>query len=240
MKDITELVVSETIVCRPDTIPFRELITASNLKTFAAPFVFKNIDVSEDENKNLLGIVMQTGEFKHDGKVFPVELLLIERAKIIFKIHATSEIADNFSQSIFKSLSEIDPYGQFKQSKPSIKIVTTTCVATLDFDYNNIFSKKMNVFINKRVSGACSSAINNIARVQVLPRSLTFNINYSITDKSLLESNLKIETRQLIIEPRVGVSLKERRFFTSSPTDSKTHLQLLTELENSFIRSKSR
>ena len=37
--------------------------------------------------------------------------------------------------------------------------------------------------------------------------------------------------QSLIIEPRIGVSFKEKRFFTSSPADSKTHIKLISEFE---------
>lgn len=238
MKDITELKVIETRVFRSDVIPFRTLITATQLKTFTSPFLFKKVEILEDENKTLVATQMQTGEFRYDNKVFPIDILTIEKNRIFFMIQADSGIADKFYNEIAKSLANIDSDGQFKKNKPLIKTMATNCVATFDFDYNKIFSEKMNKFIQNEVTKVCSSVIGNVAKVQILPKLLTFDVNYTITNKSLVESNITIQPKGLIIEPRIGSSFKERRFFTSSPTDSETHLNLISELEKSFKTAK--
>jgi hypothetical protein len=238
MKDISELSVSETKLFGADIIPFRSLVTATYLTKFTAPFVFKHVDIVEDDNKNLLGVLMNTGEFKIDDKVHPIEFLMLERAKIAFKMHANSEITRKFYHTVAEYLSGIDGDGQFKKNKPLIETMATTCVATLDFDYTDIFSKKMNSFISKDATKACAEVIEDVARIQILPRSLVFTVNYLVTEKRLLDNSARIDPKQLVLEPRVGVSLKERRYFTSSPTDSKTHLHLLAELEKSFKGTK--
>lgn len=238
MKDISELSVNETKLFRADIIPFRSLVTATYLSKFTAPFMFKHAEIVEDDNKNLLGVLMNTGEFRIDDKVYPIEFLMIERNKIAFKMHANSDITHKFYHTVADYLSGIDGDGQFKKNKPLIETMATTCVVTLDFDYTDIFSKKITSFINKDATKACTDVIEDVARIQILPKSLAFTVNYLVTDKRLLESSVRIDSKQLVLEPRVGVSLKERRYFTSSPTDSKTHLHLLAELEKSFKGSK--
>lgn len=234
MKDVTELTVTETRLFKSDVIPFSTLITASNIQTISSSFIFRTIELVEDENRNVAAIHMKTGEFRHIDKIFPIEILIIEPRRIIFKIKGDSDIAERFYQAIFQSLSKIDPHGQFKQSKPLIKSTETSCIVTLDFLYRDIFSKKMNDFIDKKAYNACSTEISSIADIQILPKNLAFSVHYDLKDKSLRENNVMISPKSLIIEPRVGVSLKEKRFFTASPTDSNTHLKLISELEKSF------
>lgn len=234
MKDISEIRVTENIVFQNDVIPFRHLITKSNLATFSSPFSFKDTELGEDSNANLIAVKLQLGEFKYDNKIFPIDLLTIQKRKISFQIQANSKIADIFFNTISKLLAGIDPTGLYKKNTFIFKTTETTCVVTLNFDYRDIFSKKMNAFLNNKVSKACTTVIGDIAKVQVFPRSLAFNVNYIVTDKKLLDSKITISPKLLVIEPRVGVPLEERRFYTSSPTDSETHLRLIEQLEKVF------
>ena len=66
---------------------------------------------------------------------------------------------------------------------------------------------------------------------QLAPKALSFNVPFEVTDSSVAELNIESYTKSFTIEPRIGVSLKEKRFFTSSPTDSKTHIKLISEFE---------
>ena len=71
MKNITDLKVAESRVFKQDVIPFGHLLTASNLKLLTTPYSFKDISFDEDENKNILSVVMRTGEFLLEKKIYP-------------------------------------------------------------------------------------------------------------------------------------------------------------------------
>ncbi len=238
MKDITDLTVTEARYFKIDIIPFRSLITVSNIQFFSSSFAFNNSEPILDDNKNYVGFRLKTGEFRYNNKIFPINYLLIEPDAITFEIQSDSDIAEMFYQNIFELLSKIDPYDQFRKNEPLFKETKTTCVATLAFDFSNIFSKKMNDFIDNKALTSFTTVSNNIANIEMIPAQLSFHVKYDIKDKSLKDNNIRAFTRQFIFEPRAGVSLKEQRFFTSSPTDSNTHLKLLTQSEKTFKKTK--
>ncbi|MBI5676287.1 MAG: hypothetical protein HZC48_10770 [Nitrospirae bacterium] len=234
MKDITELAVQERRLFEMDVIPFRALITASNISVLKDQFVFKSIELAEDESKNLIGLTMQTGEIKNEGKVYPIETLIIDRRSITFRIYSNSSIAKMFYNLIAEKISNADPSNLFQKDKYLIKTMETSCAVALDFNHKDIFAKKINVFLNKKATKLCSSAINEAANITIAPRAVTFSVDYAITDKKLLDNKISITSKLLTLEPRIGTNLKSNRFFTSSPTDSTTHLNLLKEFEALF------
>src|SRR3990170_654043 len=221
MKNISDISIIQTRLYEADVIPFKKLLTATNLKNLMAPFAFTQITPIEDDSKNVVGILMKLGEFKTDERVYPIEMLVVEINKIVIKI-----------------LSDIDPDGQMLKKSPLLIVPQTTCAVSFDFDYSDIFSKKFTSFIKKQATKACSSSIDNKAKVNITPHSLAFEITYQITDNRLQGSRARIESKVLRMEPRVGIPLKERHFYTASPTDSETHLKLFSELEKYFAKRK--
>ena len=234
MKEITDLTVMELRLFPYDVIHLRSLITASHLKTFTAPFVFKEVEIGEDENHNIQAVKMQKGEFKCRERICPVENLIIEKNRIILKMQSDNEIADQFYRAISKSLIEIDPNGRFKGINYLVKSYHTICVVALDLDFMDIFSGETSMFIKSDALKACSASVKHVAKVRIVPQSLTFSVNYEVTDKVLLDAGVTISSKPLTIEPRMGTSLSERRFYTASPTDSKTHFDLISTFENLF------
>lgn len=236
MKDVKELSVFERRLFPIDVIPFRHVVNASNLNKINASFVFKETNIGEDANNILTNIQMKIGEFKYDNKLFPIDHLLIDQRSINFKIQSDSSIAEKYYSSICNLLREIDPLKSFKEDSYIIKTVHTNCVVTLDFNFKDLLSRTFTSFLAKEASKIYASAVNNKAKVQILPKSLVFDVDYQVTDKSLLEDKIRIGSKNLIIEPRAGTNLKDNIYYTSSPTDTKTHIQLLTELNSLFSK----
>lgn len=235
MKDIADLTVTEIRFFPMDIIPFNSLLTVTNVKTVTIPYAFKNVDLTEDDNKNYTALHLKTGEFKHNNKIYPVELLIIERARIILRIKGDSDIAGLFYDEIHKSLISIDQSDLYKKSEPIVIDRDTSCVAHLDIDYMDIFSEAFRTFLAKETVTALQSAGGKkLAVRQLVPRTLSFNVSYELKDTILTELNVGSYPKAFVIEPRIGVSFKEKRFFTASPTDSKTHMKLISEFERKF------
>lgn len=231
MKDISEIMVTEIRQFKPDVVPFRPLITASNISLLSKKYAFKDVNIGEDESKVAESLAMGTGEFKYKNKIYPIDLLVIERNKISLQIHSTSEIAKKLYQNIKAQLSRIDINGQFKKSDGFNLSVQTSCVATLNFDYHQIFSNGFNGFLSNKVSKACKPKSKQVESISIVPKQLNFDISIGIKNKN---NKIVIENHSLRIEPRWGVGIKERRFFTVSPCDSETHIKLFSSLEDIF------
>ncbi len=236
MKNIKNLSVAESRMFKLDTIPFGSLMTASHLQAFTAPYSFRDISFDEDENKNIVSVVMRTGEFLIENEVYPIDLLYIERNKIYANLKADSVIVKKFFQSIGKQLSAIDNSNNFKIDKDMFILSDTSCAVTLDFDYHKIFSKGFNDFISTEVKKKSVSITNKNIMIDITPKKLVMDVHYTVKDNS--GNNSSLATKQLIIEPRWGVDIKERRFFTLSPCDSTMHFKLLSALERKMKARK--
>ncbi len=234
MKDIRELNVVDILIFPVDYIPLRQLITATNANAITSPFQFKETEIGEDQNGNVVSLIMKMGEFGFNGRVYPVDRLIIERRKITLKIHSDSEIAEKFYLSVCDILRKIDPSGKFDAKMFKIKTSQTSCVVDLDFHFMDLISKQFASFLSGEAVETLVSAINKKASLRILPKSLSFTIDFTVTDKPLLNDDIKIGPKMLTIEPRVMTNLDDRTFFTLSPTDSKTHISLLAELEKKF------
>ncbi len=234
MKEITDISVKETRAYYPDNIPFSLIKTATNLQVFSKKFRFRDANVEEDDKRSIIGIIFKTGEFTVGKKIYPIDMLAIEANRIIFLISADSSIAGKFYKIIEKEIDLIDTAKQFKIKKPLIKVSETSCVATLDFDYHMIFSKRFNKFISSDVPKSVKEISEHISSVEVIPSQFALDINLVVKGKD--NKNVTIGTYTMRIEPRWGVNIKDRRFFTVSPCDSNTHIELLSSLENRFKR----
>ena len=234
MEEIKELSVIEHRIYKVDAVPFRQLVTASNLNAFTSLFMFKDTEISEDASNNLLSVKMKLGEFNVDKKIYSIDQLLIDRRSIFFKIQSDSSIAKKFYQNICDVFSQINLHNHFEVDACLIMTSQTTCNVKLDFDFKELLSKTFITYINREASKKLTSAIDNKAKVEILPKTLVFNVNFNVTDNNLLENKISIASKPLTIEPRAGTSAKDRIYYTSSPSDTDTHLKILSTLEEAF------
>ena len=70
-----------------------------------------------------------------------------------------------------------------------------------------------------------------------MPSKFSARISYDLLDSGLREVGVRLVDKTLTIEPRIRTRLEERRYYTLSPTDSETHLELLREFEKAFRRA---
>lgn len=237
MKDIADLTVTEIRFFSMDIVPLNSLLTITNVKTLTTPYAFKNVELAQDDNKNYTALHLKTGEFKHDKKIYPVDLLIIEKARIILRIKGDSDIARLFYNEIHTLLIDMDQYGLYKKNEPIAIDRDTSCVAHLDIDYMDIFSEAFRAFLEKDTVAALKTAAGKKLDVrQLVPKTLSFNVNYEARNSILAELNIGNFPKSLVIEPRIGVSFKEKRFFTASPADSKTHIKLISDFEKKLKR----
>lgn len=237
MKDITSLTVTEKVVFATDIIPFKEVFIASNIKNYISPFLFRKVEVLED-GANIVGLQALQGEYEFEGAVYPIESLIIGSNRITYQMEAETKVSNMFYMTLAASLNKMNPDKQFEKKKPSLKTTETACVVTLEVDYKKVFSSAFYDFATKHVKRVASNQVNEVAEVTVQPMSLLFSVDYCITDKKLKRSNVSIEVKRLAIEPRIGTDPKDNRFFTSSPTDSDTHLKLVADFEKAIGKVK--
>jgi hypothetical protein len=119
----------------------------------------------------------------------------------------------------------------FTESEALIKIEQTICTVTLDVDFSKVFIGKFFDYLNRGVIEKFSS---RSAKAFIRGMRFSTEIFYEIKNPDLASYNIPLYPTHLTIEPRIDTPLKEKRFYTASPTDSDTHIKLLEEFENLF------
>jgi len=234
MKNVRELTVNEIYIYKMDVIPFRSVITATNMEKIFSSFLFKESEMGEGES-NIESITMKLGEFKNKNEVYPIDFLRIEPRRIVFSIKGSSEIAEQFSNGVFTLLAEIDKNGFFKESKPIFRTVQTSCSVDLDIDLIDLFTKKMGKFLTSLVQ-ASSTMFDFKPKITAKSNSIVFELIYELPEE-LKNEKIAIRPKKFILEPRIGTPQKDKRYFISTPTDSATHFKLISEFENLYKAS---
>jgi hypothetical protein len=231
MKDVKDLGTLEKRIFEPDTIPFIRLATASGLQSFTAPFNFKNIEIGEDEDKNVIQIRMSTGEYKLDDNFYSIRQIIIDARSIAFNICADSSISNKLFIEIMELLAVLDP--KFKKNKPVLSSIQTQCVVTLDLDVMDFFSDNMKAFLINATDNITKKNTDIVDSVTIQPKIIRFEVSFKLK-QNLIEKSLAISDKSLVIEPRFGTTTNQRIYYTLSPNDTDTHLNLLRQFEKSF------
>lgn len=235
MKEITNLSTIKRMMFEQDAIPFAKLATATGLKTFTGPFNFKNVELGEDADKSVTEVRLSIGEYKVDGTLYPIGTITVDRRTLQFNIFADSKIAEKLFITIMELLSALAP--EFKQSKPIVSSIQTQCVMTLDVNAMDIFSPNVRALMTNVTNVVTSNYDGMVENVVIKPKTIRFEMTFTSGQK-LIDKTLSIGAKLLVIEPREGTSLDQRIYYTTSPTDTDTHLKLLKQFEKSFAPKK--
>ena len=225
MKNITDLNVLQDRIFATDVIPFMFINTESTITAIKQAFNIKETEPLVDK------VNFSKGEVKLDKKIKILDFLSIAPKRIWFTLYGTSKEADSFYESLREIIIRFDQNQLFRASKPLIKIEQTVCNVTLDVDFRNMFVKKFLDYLNRGVIEKCSF---KSAKAHIRGMRFSTEIFYEPKDPDLISHNISLYPTYFTIGSREGTPLEERRFYTTSPTDSNTHLKLIEEFEKLF------
>ncbi len=230
MKDIVELSVVQIRIYPIDVIPIAVLLLEKSLNSFKENLRFKSGSVAQDKGE-IVGLFFQNGEFEHGGTIHLVERLQIEYQRTMLSVFGDSGTADAVYEEVCKIINNVDPDGRFTKAKPYVKTEETSCVVTLDVDFKKLFAPPLLRFLEKTVQHRTAT---KIAKTEVVPSKFSGRITYQLSDAESRKGNFQLAAKTFTIEPRARTHLKERRYYTQSPTDSDTHFTLLREFEKAL------
>lgn len=237
MKNISDLQVTQVRIFAVDVIPLRMLITATALAKIKQLFKFANVEPeivqggssAEQDLSTILSFSF--GEYSDGASRIAIRNLSIESRRIVIRILGTSAQADSIFNNLRKTIGELGQNNQFLESEPIVTVDETNCVVSLNFDFSECFSKPIMNFLHHNLNVSTSS---KSADASTRPFRLAAEIRYQIKDQSIIDNAVTLNPKSFIIEARPGTPASQRRFFTSSPTDSDTHLQLIENFESLF------
>ena len=225
MNNISDLQVKQIRIFKVNEIPYLSLNTPTSIDDILASFGF-SLDTGFRE-----GLRFVTGEYKTKDKNLMLVELTIQPQKIYFSINSDSEDADLFYKELSELISKYDYDNAFIHDSYIVKTEETCCVADLDIKHEKIFSKEFLNYVKKNMPKIVS---NKNAGAFLNSFTLRFKYRFDIENPTIKKYGVTFSDKYLIIEPREGSALEDLKYFTVSPTDSITHLKLLSSIERKF------
>jgi len=225
MKDVTEFEVKQTRIFPVDGLPMPRLITPAVSNAFRERFGWGGAEAPEGE------IVFQPGVFPNtEAKdAIVIKSLQMNERRMVLTVIADSSGANQVHKGLMDFFAEV---AGWTPAEPLILTEDTTCTATLDFDWDALLSPAMRKFLKGTMNETISA--HSISPPEVRGLHFAVRIAYPEVPTKLQEHGVALSDKTLTVEPRVQTPPSERRYYTSSPTDSDTHLQLLEQLERAL------
>ena len=224
MKDVTDLVVTQFRVFPPNSIPLPRLKTRTQLEALKDRFAFVRTGVDPETGD----ILAEGGEFgAEDGKRIALEAVHIAERRTVIEVLGNSAEADQFHELLLAHLRD-SVTDDLVIPKPVVKTDQSVCVVTLEVDALELYAKPVRHFLQdivpSRLSTEDADATLRLVR-------FTAALRFKEKRQEIKEHRISLADKRLTIEPRAGSPMSDRRYYTSSPTDSDTHLALVCEFE---------
>lgn len=233
MKDVADITVTQVRVYEPDNLPFQTLRLPSNLRSFAKSYRFSGVAIDPLG----LQLTLANGMVEVEARAIHVLNLILEPRRMVIQIQGRSVEASAAADSFSAELKKLAPDPNKENLLQPILINDeTACVATLEINFSDLFAPPLKALVEGEAKRMLSDKY--VSAKSISFKNLSFEVRYESADSSLEEHEVGVVSKALTIEPRLGASLKERRFFVSSPTDSETHLALMGILESEISKSR--
>lgn len=227
MRDIVELNVSQVRIYPTDCLPYPEI--HANVILIQDLLKFKNVQTDG------LAHNFTEGVYLSDPRPILITLLTIDPRKVALRVRGTSADADAIYALLWKTFTMVG--GRPLQDAPLVKTEESFCVATLDIDFAELIAPSLSEFLRNDGRPKLNTAAGEVKAIDF--KALSFNLRYTPKSDILEQTGIALSPKTLVLEPRAGTTMQERRFYASSPTDTSTHLALLAGLEQSLIKARS-
>ncbi|HPA63285.1 MAG TPA: hypothetical protein PLC67_04975 [Spirochaetota bacterium] len=227
MRDIKLIKTTQINIFPTDDIDFIATSNDSSLKKIESNFVLKPLQMSSLPIQMQQPIILQNGEFNHKGKIYSIEQLVIEQRKIHFSIFANSDISNSFLEELLVLLKSFDTRESIGKYIPLIQTYETVCILPLNIKIEHLITN----FDSDKINSIISKNNSNGAKISIVPSSIKFQIKYNNIPDKLNNNKITIADKALVIELRDMSDPKDQIYYTVSPTDFKTHMQLLESIE---------
>lgn len=168
------------------------------------------------------------GEFNYENKVFLIERLSIEERRIIICMASPSNIVELLFDNLRKLLIDLDLRDTKSKYEPIITAQETSCVTILDFSFADLIKDSVlsdfNDYMLKKVQ-------THGCKIEIVPSAIQFKISYLKQPDSFGKHKFTLNEKNIVLEIRDRTAYEDNLFYTFSPTDSETHIELLNELE---------
>ena len=226
MKDISELKLKQFRIFAADTLPFAALNTEIGQSALTKVFSFR----SSVQNLQLREWIFEGGTLsKNKDRIIVIERMQLSERRIVTEIMGNTEDAD-YVYSVVKEALSHSLFGggdRWTQAEPVVLTHETSCIVTLDFDWSSLLAPGFSKFSEIMLRAAS----HEFASAQTRGISLGFRLTFTLLDERVKQHSITLADKPFVIEPRQDAPPSDRRYFTTSPTETETHLKLLSQLE---------
>jgi hypothetical protein len=216
MKEISSLSVTQFRIFPHDAIPFSLLRSAYGtvrLKTFMG---FRTAAFDPESGD----LVFEDGAYKKDDSpLLAIPTIAFNSRRIVLSVAGSSDHA----RLAYGALRDFFSLLGFTLPEPILFTEETNCIAQLDFDWTEL------------INPALFSTVTDFAQHITLPPQIkTGGIRFTLEfspNQTLKDAGVTLSDKQIVIEPRLGLLLSQRIYFTGSPSSSDEHIALLRTLE---------
>jgi hypothetical protein len=231
MKEIRELKSTQVLIFPIDEIGFKSFQRDSAIKKiqekyklkYNPPMMFEGIP------SELRPISFTNGEFNHKDKSYLIERLNIEERKIIISMVSHSKIVNALFDNLRALLKGLDLRDTKPKYEPLVKADETSCVVKLEFSIRELLENSPLSHFHDYLTDKVQS---NGFEIEVIPSVIRFKISYLKQPESFKKHKITLTDKDFVLEVRDRTSYEEQIYYTFSPTDSDTHIDLINKLEN--------
>lgn len=230
--DIKDQSITQIILVKHDQIPINRLRHSTNLEVLSNMFNFTRADGGEAPGGRKL-VLLEEGIFERDDESprLSIDRLLIEDRKIQIQMEGTS----GDSQLVFAELKSL--FGNLKDLveneylQPVVMTFESTITARLEIPFAKLLSAQLVSFVSGKLTDLTS---DELAETRIALSNLSFDIDYQPRGEELGKHRITLSRKKFVVEPRAGYPPEEQVYVSQAPLDSKSHLELLSELERIF------
>ncbi|WP_319560352.1 hypothetical protein [Marispirochaeta sp.] len=227
MKDIKSLQSTLIMIFPADDIHLPSIKRKDSVKLFNDKYNLELNKVPESLPFPQNNILFRNGEYKHEGKLFIINEIIIEERRLIIRSLGPSEVIDDFFSQFRKDLKALDIRDNKGDYAPLLSTYETICVCQLDLDFHHMFNEKFNNYLKDIETNLPTYA----AKMSLVPFSFRVRIDYHDLPEKLRKERITLADKFLTIEQREKTDPADKIYFTASPTETSTHFALIDKLE---------
>jgi hypothetical protein len=230
MKEIKSLQSTLIMIFPADDIHLPSIKRKDSVKLFNDKYNLELNKVPDSIPFPQNNIMFRNGEFRHQGKLFIINEIIIEERRLIIRCLGPSETIDAFFSQFRKDLKSLDIRDNKGDYAPILSTYETICVCHIDIDFFDMCNDKFNKYL-KEIEDDLPTYT---AKMSLMPFSIRIRIDYHDLPERLRKERISLADKFLTIEQREKTNPADKIYFTASPTETRTHFALIEKLEKTI------
>ncbi len=224
MKEARILSTTQIRLFPADAIPLTSLLIEKHRQLIRSLYNFEKVEPISRAGST--GISYLAGSF--GSKPLLVEEVTIEERRIVTKVQGTTDEGAAVYERVKTALEEINGNQSINELLCTHETATSVI---LSVPFELMFSQPFLAFLDKSAKKYTKLPWSDHF---ITPLTLSFRVQYKLTDDNLLKNHITLASKILTIEPRHQSNPEDRHYWISSPTDTDTHFKLIDDFEKSL------